>query len=83
MVSEVAKDSYIGVSAQNIHQEENGAYTGEIAASFVKDAGATYAIIGHSERRQYCGETDEAVNKKVRCRALKHELNPSFALERL
>ena len=39
MISEVSKDSYIAVSAQNIHQEENGAYTGEIAASFVKDAG--------------------------------------------
>ena len=75
MISEVSKDSYIAVSAQNIHQEENGAYTGEIAASFVKDAGATYAIIGHSERRQYFGETDEVVNKKVRV-ALKHELKP-------
>ena len=75
MVSEVSKDSYIAVSAQNIHQEENGAFTGEIAASFVKDAGATYAIIGHSERRQYFGETDEMVNKKVRV-ALKHELKP-------
>ena len=62
MVSEVAGDSYIGVSAQNIHQEENGAYTGEIAA-FVKDAGATYAIIGHSERRQYCGKL-MTVNRK-------------------
>ena len=75
MVSEVAKDSYIGVSAQNIHQEESGAFTGEIAASFVKDAGASYVIIGHSERRQYCGETDETVNKKVRV-SLKHELKP-------
>ena len=75
MVSEVAKDSYIGVSAQNVHHEEKGAYTGEIAASFIKDAGANYVIIGHSERRQYCNETDELVNKKVRI-ALKNELKP-------
>ncbi|MDC0253988.1 triose-phosphate isomerase [Bacteriovoracales bacterium] len=75
MVSEVAKDSYIAVSAQNVHHEENGAYTGEIAASFIKDAGANYVIIGHSERRQHCNETDELVNKKVRI-ALKNELKP-------
>ena len=75
MVSEVAKDSYIAVSAQNVHHEEKGAYTGEVAASFIKDAGANYVIIGHSERRQYCNETDELVNKKVRI-ALKNELKP-------
>ena len=45
MVSEIAKDSYIGVSAQNVHHEEKGAYTGEIAASFIKDSGATYNIL--------------------------------------
>jgi triosephosphate isomerase len=75
MISEIAKDSYLGVAAQNVHQEEKGAYTGEISASFIKDAGANYVIIGHSERRQYFNETDELVNKKVRT-SLKHELTP-------
>ena len=67
MISEVSKDSYIAVSAQNIHQEESGAYTGEIAASFVKDAGATYAIIGHSERREYFNESNDILIQKIQC----------------
>ena len=62
---DAAKDSYIGVGAQNLHWEKNGAYTGEIAADMLNDIGAKYVIIGHSERRQYFAETDETVNKKV------------------
>lgn len=74
-VASLLKDSYIGVAAQNIHWEESGAFTGEVAAMFVKEAGADYVIIGHSERRQYFGETDETVNKKIKS-ALKNNLTP-------
>jgi len=60
-----ADGSNIRVGAQNLHHKEKGAYTGEISASMLKDVGAEYVIIGHSERRQYFGETDETVNKKI------------------
>jgi triosephosphate isomerase (TIM) len=56
----------IGLAAQNMHYEPKGAFTGEISAPMLKDAGCTHVIIGHSERRQYFCETDEAVNKKVK-----------------
>jgi len=74
-VSEFLKDSFIGVAAQNIFWEDTGAYTGKISGLFAKDAGADYAIIGHSERRQYFNETDETVNKKIKS-AFKHQLIP-------
>lgn len=74
-VAEILKDSYIGVAAQNMHWEDSGAYTGEVSGQFIKEAGADYVIIGHSERRQYFGETDEAVNKKTKA-AFKHQLIP-------
>lgn len=64
-VTRATKDSNIKVAAQNIHWESNGAYTGEVSAPMLKDLGVEYVIIGHSERRQYFGETDESVNKKV------------------
>lgn len=54
------------LGAQNIYFEEKGAFTGEISASMLKDLGAEYVIIGHSERRKYFGETDELVNKKIK-----------------
>jgi triosephosphate isomerase len=54
------------VGAQNVHWEESGAYTGEIAPAMLAELGVKYAIIGHSERRQYFGETDETVNKRAR-----------------
>ncbi|MBP5729597.1 MAG: triose-phosphate isomerase, partial [Clostridia bacterium] len=57
--------SRIKIAAQNMHFEEKGAYTGEISGEMLKDMGVRYVIIGHSERRQYFGETDETVNKKV------------------
>jgi len=59
------KGSNIKTGAQNVFWEEKGAFTGEISSQMVKDAGASYAIIGHSERRQYFGETDETVNKRT------------------
>ena len=64
-VVEAAEGSAIGVGAQNIHWEANGAFTGEISADMLKTSGVQYVIIGHSERRQYFGETDETVNKRL------------------
>ncbi len=65
----------IAVGAQNMYYEESGAFTGEIAPNMLVDLGVKYVIIGHSERRQYFGETDETVNKKVKT-AIKHGLIP-------
>ncbi len=60
-----AEGSNIAIGAQNIHWAEKGAFTGEISANMLKDYGVKYAIVGHSERRQYFGETDESVNKRA------------------
>ena len=65
-VSELIKGSNIRLGAQNIHWAEKGAFTGEISANMLKELGVEYAIIGHSERRQYFGETDETVNARAR-----------------
>lgn len=65
-VSETIRGTNISLSAQNMHWEDKGAFTGEISAEMLLDLGCKYVIIGHSERRQYFGETDETVNKKVR-----------------
>lgn len=59
------KSCHIAIGAETCHELEHGAYTGEITAEMIKEAGAKYVIIGHSERRQYYNETDFAVNKKV------------------
>ena len=72
---EAAKGSNINIGAENMHFEENGAYTGEISASMLTDVGVKYVVIGHSERREYFGETDETVNKKV-LKALEHNITP-------
>ena len=61
-----AAGSHVGVGAENCHWKESGAYTGEISTGMLLDAGASYVIIGHSERRQYFGETDETVNLRAR-----------------
>ncbi|MBO4869514.1 MAG: triose-phosphate isomerase [Clostridia bacterium] len=61
-----AKGSRIKIGAENVHFEEKGAYTGEISAKMLLTCGVEYVIIGHSERRQYFGETDETVNKRVK-----------------
>jgi triosephosphate isomerase len=63
--AQAARGSRIEVSAQNLHWEKQGAFTGEISASMIKEAGAAYVIVGHSERRQLFGETDAIVNRKV------------------
>ncbi len=69
----------ISVSAQNMHWEEQGAFTGEISGTMLKSAGCEYVIIGHSERRQFFGETDSTVNLKIKS-AIKHDLAPIFCL---
>ncbi len=74
-VIEAAKGTNIKVGAQNIHWADNGAFTGEISGEMLKEAGVEYVIIGHSERRQYFGETDETVNSRLKA-ALKYELKP-------
>lgn len=60
------KDSHVSVGAQNVHFKESGAYTGEVSAAMLTDIGAKYVILGHSERRQYFGETDETVNLRLK-----------------
>lgn len=65
----------VGLSAQNVHWTESGAYTGEVSPPMLRDVGCTHAIIGHSERRQYFGETDVSVNRRARA-ALDHGLTP-------
>jgi triosephosphate isomerase len=67
----------IGVAAQNCAAEAKGAYTGEVSASMVKSTGANYVILGHSERREYYGETSETLNKKVAL-ALANGLTPIY-----
>lgn len=68
-------DTDIQVGAQNLHFEENGAFTGEISGSMLAESGCNYVIIGHSERRQYFSETDETVNQRTH-KALEHKLAP-------
>ena len=63
--AEAARNSNVGISAQDLHWEREGAFTGEVSAAMVREAGADYVIIGHSERRQLFGETDASVNRKL------------------
>lgn len=74
-VGNVIKGTKIALGAENMYFEESGAFTGEISPSMLVDAGVKYVIIGHSERRQYFGETNETVNKKVK-KAIEHNLIP-------
>src|SRR5919206_3848872 len=64
-VAEAARNTNIGVAAQNLYWEREGAFTGEVSAPMIKEAGAEYVIIGHSERRRLFGETDHTVNRKL------------------
>jgi len=75
VVRQVLEGSPIQLGAQNMHYEEAGAYTGEVSAAMLRAVGCRYVILGHSERRQYFGETDALVNRKVK-RALQYGLVP-------
>jgi triosephosphate isomerase len=74
-VGEAVAGTPVGLGAQNLHWEDKGAFTGEVSAPMLADAGCCYVVIGHSERRQFFGETDETVNRKVGA-ALRHLLTP-------
>jgi triosephosphate isomerase len=78
-VSEIIKGSKIQLGGQNMHWEDQGAFTGEISAKMLKDSGCEYVIIGHSERRHIFGEKDEDINKKIR-KALECGLRPIFCV---
>src|SRR5512141_2147126 len=78
-VADKAKGSTLGVASQDGYWELKGAFTGEVAMAQIADAGATYAIVGHSERRQYCGETDETVARKAKA-ALAQNLIPIICI---
>jgi triosephosphate isomerase len=73
--AEAAHNTAISIAAQNLYFEREGAFTGEVSAAMIKDAGADYVIIGHSERRRLFGDTDEWVNRKLRA-ALAADLIP-------
>jgi triosephosphate isomerase len=73
--AEAARSSNVGIAAQDLYWEREGAFTGEVSASMIKEAGAEYVIIGHSERRRLFGETDAAVNRKL-VAALAASLSP-------
>lgn len=75
VMSKSLHGSRIKLGAQNIHWEEEGAYTGEISGPMLKEIGVSYVIVGHSERRQYFGETDETVNLRLKA-AQKYGLTP-------
>ena len=79
LVADAVKESKVGIGAQNLYYESQGAFTGEVSAPMVKAAGASYAILGHSERRQFFGDTDDLVNKKIRA-ALDSELIPILCI---
>ena len=78
-VFEVIQNSPVALGAQNLFWDNEGAYTGEISAPMLKSVGCQYGIIGHCERRQYFGETDETVNKKIQA-AIQVGLKPVFCI---
>ncbi len=75
VVAQAVEGSKIKLGAQNVSWADNGAFTGEISADMLKEAGVEYVIIGHSERRQYFGETDQTVNARLK-QAIKKDLKP-------
>ncbi len=78
-VAEVLRGSPVRLAAQNLHEAEKGAYTGEISGAMIREAGCTYVIIGHSERRTLFGEGDDRINRKLRA-ALAAGLKPIFCI---
>ena len=80
--SKLVKGTVIKLGAQNMHFEDNGAFTGEVSASMLRSAGCEYVILGHSERRHIFGESDEVINKKIK-KALAAGLKPIFCIGEL
>ena len=78
-LKEAFSGSGIGIGAQNMHFEAEGAYTGEISAPMLAEIGVDYCVVGHSERRQYFLETDETVSKKLHA-AFEHGITPIFCV---
>jgi triosephosphate isomerase len=74
-VAEAARNSNIAVAGQNLHWEKDGAFTGEVSGPMLREAGAEYVIIGHSERRRYFSESDRTVNRRINA-AFSHDLCP-------
>src|SRR5262245_46091074 len=64
-VAEAARSSNVGVAGQNVYWEKQGAFTGEVSGEMLREAGAEYVILGHSERRRLFAETDETVNRRL------------------
>lgn len=75
VLSKSLHGSRVKLGAQNIHWEDSGAYTGEVSGTMLKELGTRYTVVGHSERRQYFGETDQTVNLRLKA-AQRHELVP-------
>jgi triosephosphate isomerase (TIM) len=78
-MAESVKDTPIRLGGQNMHWEDAGAFTGEVSANMLKEVGVDYVILGHSERRQLFGETDEMINKKVK-KAQEKDLTPILCI---
>ena len=78
-VSEVIKGTNIKLGAENMHWKESGAYTGELSAAMLKESGVEYVILGHSERREYYGETSQTLNKKM-AQAYENNLAPIYCV---
>lgn len=78
-INAVIDQNKLGLGAENCADHKSGAYTGEVSASMVSSTGATYVILGHSERRQYYGETSETLKEKV-ARAFENQLTPIFCI---
>ena len=73
------KGSNVKIAAENVYPKEEGAYTGEVSPKMLKDIGVEYVILGHSERREYFGETDEFINQKVKA-VLEYGMTPIFCI---
>ncbi len=78
-VRRVLQGTVIQVAGQNLYWKDSGAFTGEVSAPMLKSVGCTHVIVGHSERRQYFGETDQTVNRRIKA-ALDHDLTPIFCI---
>ena len=80
---EAFKDTNIGVGAQNVYFEDQGAFTGEISVKMLEEIGVDYCIVGHSERRQYFGETDYTVNLKLKKLLKESQITPILQTSRM